>query len=234
MREIAITATARDKSGKGSARRSRREGMIPAIVYGPEIDPLSLSINEREFRTAMKQASRGSIINLEVGGNTNKVLIRELQRDPVTSRVIHVDFHAISMNKPIHVSIPIHFVGTAKGVKTEGGIMQITMREAEISCLPADIPDFVEVDVSELGIGDAVHVSNLAIPNAKILAEGQRTVVVISAPTVVKSEAVTAEAAVVAEGEEAAAEAEGAEGAEKEEKKDEKEEKPERAEKGKK
>ena len=224
MKEIAISATARDKSGKGSARQSRLQGMIPGVVYGPEIDPMPLSINEREFRTAMKHASGGSIINLEVGGKTSKVLVRELQRDPVTSRVIHVDFHAISMNKPIHVRIPIHLTGTAKGVKTDGGIMQVTMREVEISCLPADIPDNVEITVDDLGIGDAIHIRDLDIPNAKIMAEPQRTVVVISAPTVVKSETVAAEAA---EGEEAeaAAPAEGEEAEEKEEKEEKKEKK---------
>ena len=226
MKEIAITATARDKSGKGSARQSRREGMIPGVVYGPEIDPMPLSVNEREFRTAMKHASGGSIINLEVGGKSNKVLIRELQRDPVTSRVIHIDFHAISMNKPIHVRIPIHFTGTARGVKTDGGIMQVTMREVEVSCLPTDIPDFVEIKVDDLGIGDAVHIRDISIPNAKIMAEGQRTLVVISAPTVVKSETVAAEGEEAAEGAEAAA-AEGEEAAAETEEKEEKKEKKE-------
>jgi large subunit ribosomal protein L25 len=226
MKEIAISATARDKSGKGSARQSRLQGMIPGVVYGPEIDPMPLSINEREFRTAMKHASGGSIINLEVGGKTSKVLVRELQRDPVTSRVIHVDFHAISMNKPIHVRIPILLTGMARGVKTDGGIMQVTMRDVEISCLPADIPDNVEINVDDLGIGDAIHIGDLNIPNAKIMAEAQRTVVVISAPTVVKSETTAAEEAEAEEGEAA----EGAEGEEAAEEKEEKEEKKEKKE----
>jgi large subunit ribosomal protein L25 len=140
-----------------------------------------------------------------------------MQRDPVTSRVLHIDFHAISMNKPIHVAIPIHFVGTPVGVKVDGGIMQATMREIEISCLPINIPEHLEVNVAELRIGDSIHVGNVSIPNATILADAQRTIVVISAPTIIKAEAaaVEAEAAAVegaegvaAEGAEAAAEGE--------------------------
>ncbi|MBU0984414.1 MAG: 50S ribosomal protein L25, partial [candidate division Zixibacteria bacterium] len=133
-------------------------------------------------------------------------------RDPLTSRVIHIDFHAISMNKPLNIDMPIKFIGTPIGVKVDGGIMQATMRELEIECLPADIPDSFEIDVSELGIGDSIHVRDLNIPNVKILAEARRTVVVISAPTVVKSDEAAAAAGEDLD-EEAAGAAEGAEAA---------------------
>ena len=209
MKEIPISASVRTERGKGVARQTRREGRIPAVVYGPDIEPLSLSVDEREFRAAMKSASGGSIFNLTFDGQESKVILREIQRDPVTSRVIHIDFHAIAMNKPINVSVPIKFVGTARGVKTDGGIQQVTMREVDISCLPADIPDKVEIDVADLGIGDSVHVSELDIPNVKILSEGRRTVVVIAAPTVIKAPAAAAEEG--EEGVEEAAEGEVAE-----------------------
>ena len=205
MKEIAIAATARTDTGKGSARRTRREGNIPAVVYGPEIEPMVLAVPEREFRAAMKAAHTSSILNLNVDGKENRVILRELQRDPVTNKVVHLDFHAISMTKPINISLPINFVGTPIGVKTDGGIMQATMRELEISCLPTNIPDEFEIDVSELGIGDSLHVSDLNIPDVDILTPERRTVVVISAPTVIKSE--------VTEGEEEGEEGvEGAEG----------------------
>lgn len=218
MREIPITVQRRHEIGKGVARQTRLAGKIPGVVYGPDTEPIPVSVEEREFRTAMRHASSGSILNLNMDGKETKAVLREMQRDPVTSRVLHIDFHAISMNKPIHVAIPIHFLGTPVGVKVDGGIMQATMREIEISCLPINIPEHLEVNVSELRIGDSVHVGNISIPNATILADAQRTIVVISAPTVIKADATAAEAeaeeaaegaeAVAAEGAEAAAEGE--------------------------
>jgi len=232
MKEIPLTVERRTAHGKGAARQNRRDGLIPGVLYGPEIDPVSVAVNERTFRAAMKEAHGTSILNIQMDGKETKAVLRELQRDPVTNRVLHVDFHAIAMNRPIHIRIPIHCVGLAKGVKVEGGIMQQTMRELDISCLPANIPDAVQVDVSELGIGESIHVKDLSLPNVDILVEGKQTVVVISAPTVIKSAAaegaavegaVAAEGAAPAEGTEAAP-AEG-EGEKKAEKKDEKKEK---------
>jgi large subunit ribosomal protein L25 len=218
MKEFVLPAHRRDTRGKNLARGLRRDGSIPGIVYGPETDPQSVSVAEKDFRQAMRAiASGSSVLDLDVEGKRSKVIIRELQRDPVTSHVLHVDFHAISMNKPINVMIPVHFMGTPKGVKTDGGIMQTTMREIEISCLPADIPPFVELDVSELGIGEAIHVEDLDLGNVEVLTDKLRTIVVISAPTVVKAaleeaEGEEAEGAEAAEGE--GEEAEGEEKAE--------------------
>lgn len=225
MRETALTATPRPELGKNAARRVRSVGQIPGVVYGPETKPISVAIDERAFRAAVKEAGGiSAIFNLNVAGKENKVVLRELQRDPVTSRVIHIDFHAISMNKPIHISIPVHFVGLAEGVKSDGGIMQTTLRELAISCLPADIPERFELDISELRIGESIHVKDISIPKVEILSESQRTVVVISAPTVMKVEEPTAEEVAegeAAEGEVAAdAEAKPAEGAATEEKKE--------------
>ncbi|MEW5993057.1 MAG: 50S ribosomal protein L25 [Candidatus Zixiibacteriota bacterium] len=234
MKEVSLPAMPRDAIGKGAARRTRSAGRIPAVMYGPEIDPVPIAIEEKAFRAANKQAGGSAIYNLEVNGKVNKTILREIQRDPLTSRITHLDFHAISMKKPIHLSIPIHFVGTSRGVKTDGGIMQTTMRELDISCLPTDIPEYIEVDVTELGIGDSVHVRDLSVPKAHILDEPRRTVVVISAPTVMKVEvAAAAEEEVAAEEAAEAAEAEAAEEKpEAEEKKEKKaEEKKEKREK---
>lgn len=210
MKEVPMTATRRDETGKGVARRARAAGMIPGVVYGPEIDPMPITLEEKEFHAAMKSADAATVLNLRVNGSENKVLVRDIQRHPVTSKVIHIDFHAISMNKPIHIAIPIHFVGTPKGVKVDGGIMQVLLREVEISCLPMDIPDRFEIDVTELGIGESIHVAKLDIPNVEILTLERRTVVTIAAPTIIKA-ATTAEEE---EGAEAATEGEEAEGAE--------------------
>ncbi len=211
MREIPVTLQHRPGTGKGVARQARAAGLIPGVVYGPEFTPVSVTVEERAFRAAMRHATKSSILNLNLDGKETKAVVRELQRDPVSNRVLHVDFHAISMTKPIHVAIPIHFVGTPIGVKVDGGIMQTTMREIEISCLPTAIPEHLQIDVSELHIGDSIHVKNISVPGATIMVDQQRTIVVISAPTIIKAEEVTAEAAAAAEGE--AAEGATAEGA---------------------
>jgi len=200
MREIAIEATQRTGSGKNASRRVRSVGQIPGVVYGPETKPVAVAVDERAFRSAVKEAGGiSAIFNLNISGKSNKVVLRELQRDPVSSKVIHIDFHAIAMNRPINISLPLHFTGEAEGVKNEGGIMQTTLRELDISCLPADIPERFEIDVSELSIGESIHVKDIKIPNVEILSEQNRTVVVISAPTVMKVEEPTAEEAAEAE-----------------------------------
>ncbi len=209
MREIPMTAVMREEVGKGFARRARMAGQIPGVIYGPETEPMAVAVVEHEFRTAMKTADSSSILSIQVDGKEHKAVVRELQRDEITNKVIHVDFHAISMSRPINVALPINFTGTPIGVKVDGGIMQATIRELEISCLPKDIPDKFEIDVSELNIGDSIHVRDLDIPNVDIMTAERRTVVVISAPTVIKSE-VTAGGV---EGEEGVEEAEEGEAA---------------------
>lgn len=193
MREIPISIERRQEVGKGFARRARMAGQIPAVVYGPEVDPIPVAVEERAFRASMKTATSSSILNLTLDGKETKAVVRDLQRDPITNRVLHIDFHAISMNRPINVAVPIQFTGEPIGVKVDGGIMQTTMRELEISCLPTNIPDELIIDVSELGIGDSIHVKDVELENVEILAELRRTIVVISAPTVIKADAVEGE-----------------------------------------
>jgi large subunit ribosomal protein L25 len=201
MKEVTLTVVPREGKGKGPARQTRMVGFIPGVIYGPQTQPESIKVENRAFNAAWKTAGGGSVIfSLDKGGKKTKVLIRELQRDPVTNNVIHVDFHAISMTKPIHLSIPIHLVGTPIGVKTEGGILQATMREIEISCLPTDIPEQVEINVENLHIGDSIHIRDILIPKVKILEEPDTTLAVVSAPTVLKTvEEEAAEAAAAAE-----------------------------------
>ena len=201
MKEVALDAQAREAATKGHARRVRMEGRIPAIVYGPEVTPFAVSVEEKALRSAFRSAGGGNaLFNLNTGGKQSKVIVREVQRDPVTSRIVHIDFHAISMTKPLHISVPIHYMGTASGVKNEGGILQLVLRELEVSCLPTNIPEFVEIDVTNLNIGDSIHVRDLNLPGVNIMADKDRTLVVVSAPTVIKVETPVA----AAEGAEAA------------------------------
>ncbi len=214
MKEILIKAEARERVGKGSARQTRMIGNIPAVVYGPEFDSKPITLNERELNAAMKSAAGSSVLyTLDIDGKSNKVILRDLQRDPITSKIVHADFHAVSMTKSINLSIPIHFEGIPIGVKVDGGIMQTNMRELEISCLPSQIPEFIKLDVENLSIGDSIHVKDLDLEGINVLSDENRTVVVISAPTVVK-EPVVEGAEEEVEGDEAAEGAEGAEGAE--------------------
>jgi len=214
MKEVPIAATRRSAVGKGSARRERQAGNIPAVVYGPEIQPTPVSVREKDLRAALKTSGGiSALFKLQVDDSENMVILRDIQRDPVTSRIVHIDFHAVSMTKPISISIPVRFVGTPRGVKTDGGIMQVTMRDLDVSCLPADIPEQLEINVEDLGIGDSIHVRDISVPKAEILSPERRTIVVIAAPTVIKAETAAAveeeaEEAEAAEGEEAPAETE--------------------------
>ncbi|RKX23101.1 MAG: 50S ribosomal protein L25 [Candidatus Zixiibacteriota bacterium] len=209
MKEILIAAEKRDKTGKGANRQTRKDGNIPGVVYGPKQEPIPIYIDEPTLHQAFKSAAGSTALyDLEIENKKNKVIVREMQRDPVTSKIIHIDFYAVSMTKPINLAIPIHFEGIPVGVTVDGGIMQTNMRELEISCLPDQIPEFCELNVTELSIGDSIHVEDINIEGIDILSDANKTVVVISAPTIVKVDEPTAE-----EGEELA-EGEVAEGAE--------------------
>ena len=218
MKEAVLSVASREGVGKNYARKLRREGRVPAALYGPEINPQSISVSIRDLEKILRE-HRGEnvMISLDIdgkGAGNNKALIRSIQRDPVKGNILHVDFHQISMTRPIHLSIPIRLSGTPAGVKNDGGIMQQIMRELEISCLPTNIPDALELDVSELGIHESIHVSSVTVENATVLSEPERTIVTIVPPTVSKT-AVEGEAAEAAEGEEGAEAApEGAAGEE--------------------
>ena len=213
MKEIVLAAETRAGVGKGPARQSRRDGRIPAVIYGPETEPKAIAINQKAFKTAIRSASVGSaLLDLDIDGKMSKVIMREVQRDPITSEVIHIDFHAVSMTKPINVAVPIHVVGSAIGVKRDGGILQINMRELEVLCLPNQIPERIDVDVTELAIGDSIHVENLTLPeDIHVVPDPSQTVLVIGAPTVVKVDEPTEEEAAAAAAAEAEEAAEGAE-----------------------
>jgi len=225
MKELSLTVEKRDRIGKGSNRRLREAGEIPAIVYGPATEPIPVKVKYQKLYRLMHGIPLNTIIDLAIEGDsgpTRKVLIRGLQKDPVTGDLLHLDFHHIPLDKPITLTIPVRAVGVPIGVKNFGGIVEHIRREVDISCLPTDIPGEVEVDISELNIGDSVHVSDLKIENVHIMTDPSRTLVTVVAPTVVKTAAEAAaegeEAEEAAEGEEGEEKAEGAEGEESKEK----------------
>jgi large subunit ribosomal protein L25 len=230
MKETLLEAAVRAGSGKSITRKLRISGMLPAVLYGMEKKPQMLNVNARDL-TRLLHAGGGEnvLVDLAVGkANPEKVLVKEVQHHPVTSKIVHIDFLRIDLTKKVTVMVPVHIVGTAEGVKG-GGVLEVVSRELEVSCLPMDIPSHISVDVTALKINEAIHVTDLQLGKLEILTDKARTVVTVQPPTVIKEVAPAAEAVegAVVEGE-AAAEPEVIT-----EKKKEKEEEPEK-EKGKK
>ncbi|MGD8415817.1 MAG: 50S ribosomal protein L25/general stress protein Ctc [Pseudomonadales bacterium] len=215
--KIEINAELRSDVGKGASRRLRRSGdRVPGIIYGAEDPPQNLTLNAHELAKAMQSESFFSqIVDVKVDGTSQQAVVRDLQRNPASEKVLHVDFLRISANKPIHVSVPLHFVNEdrCKGVRLGGGTLVHAMTEVEISCLPGDLPEYLEVYMAELDLGEIIHLSDLALPNGVTLValthEDDRAVVSVQAPRG------------AAEEEEEAAEAAAPEAAEEEESDDE-------------
>lgn len=209
MEQINLSARLRKVTGNSPARSLRREGRIPAVLYGPKTEPILLSIDSKEFEQITKKSTIGSVLlNLQIqnGDTQNRpAMVKELQTHPVTQRFLHVDFYEIDMQRKIRVMVPVVVRGKARGVE-EGGMLQIVSREIEVLCLPTEIPEAFEVDVTHLDIGDAIHLEDIqAVGNVEISGDADVTVVSVLAPKV-EVEAVEE----IVEGEEAAAEAEGA------------------------
>lgn len=220
MKEIELRAKPREESGKEYAKKLRRNGFVPAVLYGPETKTLALEVETKSFLSLLRGGlGENVIITLlldDKKDSQRKVLVREVQRDPVTGAILHLDFHQISLTKKLTIQVPIHLVGTPVGVD-DGGILQHALRDLEIECLPTAIPEKIEVDVSHLKIGDSVHVADIKVENAEILSDSKSSIVSVVPPTVFKEPEV---AAPVAEEEpEVIGEKEG-----EEEKKEEKEE----------
>lgn len=185
-KQITLKAQPRDQRGKTKARKLRREGSVPATMYGNGFEPESLRLDERELSLLLGRISAGStLIDLEVeGAETRKVLIREVQRHPWRPSILHVDFFRINVDEELRVAIPLHLTGEASGVKNEGGILQQHRYEITISCLPTDIPEGFEIDVSELEIGDSLQVSDVDSGGVTVLDDPEALVCAVIPPTI--------------------------------------------------
>jgi large subunit ribosomal protein L25 len=192
MAHVALTAQSRKETGKGAARTLRSQALIPAVFYGPEVDPVNLCLAYRDMEKLIKTGAGENVIidlAIETGKSTlnHRAMLKEIQLDPVKQTILHVDLYEISMDKKIEVEVPITLTGTAKGVSDEGGILQQVSRTLEISCLPDSIPDAFELDVTELEIGDSLHVSDLKIPEGiEVLVEEELTIATVVPPTKVE------------------------------------------------
>ena len=208
METIEIHMEPRETDGKRKAKRLRREGRLPGIFYGPKAQAISLQVDMKEFVTRVGGLEGSHLIRIKSASPllADKVaLLKEMQCHPITGRVLHADFYEVDLTEKIQVNIPLHFVGKAAGV-VRGGILQPIVREIEVECLPMDIPEYINVEVSSLDIGDALHVTDLSIPAGVVpIYETNLTLVTVVPPTVEEAPAAAAPvAAEVAEGAEAA------------------------------
>lgn len=222
MEQFELNATVRKTTGNSPARELRRGGQVPAVLYGPQTESVLLSVNIKELEQILKQGNIGSIIlNLVIQNGekfTKPAMIKEFQSHPVSGDYLHIDFYEIDMQRKINVMIPIVTKGLSKGVEA-GGLLQIIRREIEVLCMPGDIPEAFEIDITDLDVGDSVHVEEIAQgDNVEIASDVNFTVLTIVSPKVEEVEEEEEEEALEGEGEEAAAEAEDGEGAEPEEK----------------
>lgn len=164
--DFSIDAEPRSDEGKGASRRLRRSGRVPAILYGGDTQPQSISLDQnRIFHDLAEEAFYSHILSLKLEGKTQKVILRDVQRHPAKPIILHVDFQRVDDKQTLNIHVPLHFIGddVCPGVKLEGGQVSHQIVEVEITCLPKNIPEFIEVDVSELKIGDAVHLTDLKL-----------------------------------------------------------------------
>lgn len=203
MEEITLGVEARADRGKGAARRLRRTGKVPAVFYGPKSSAMPIAIDRKDFAAHVANLEGSHLIRFEsaVADLQKRVaLVREVQHHPVNGGILHVDFYEVDLTQRLTVTVPLHFVGKAKGI-ADGGILQPILREMEVECLPTDIPQFIEVDVTSLAIHDAVHLADVPMPaNVTAIVETNEAVVTVLPPTVeeVKTEAAEGAAEVAA------------------------------------
>ena len=187
MKTIELNVEKRSTIGKNEARRSRADGQIPAVVYGAGKANVPISVNRKALSDLFREgAGENAIFLLKLAGSdqSRHAMIKELQRDPVSRSPLHIDFVRVLMDVKITVKVPIEVVGIARGVKADAGILDVVTREIEIECLPANIPAHISVDVTELGIGDAIRIAELpALKGVTIVDNPEKVVVHVTHPT---------------------------------------------------
>jgi large subunit ribosomal protein L25 len=193
MKAAKLEAKPRESKGKEYSHKLRRRGLVPGVIYGGQEDTVPLELDAKEMhRFLLTQEGENVLIDLKIAGakpSVKKAVVKDVQLDPVTGRVLHVDFLHISMTEKIKVRVPVHVLGISTGVKNEGGILQHILRELEVSCLPSDIPASIDLDITELGIGDSLHVRDVIVDKVEILTDPERTIVTVIPPTIHKEEA---------------------------------------------
>jgi large subunit ribosomal protein L25 len=202
--KIAIKAEPRGVQGTGASRRLRRESKVPGVVYGAGKDAVAIEVDHKDLWFKLKmEAFHASILDMELGAEKSQVLLRDYQMHPFRPLILHVDFQRVAADKKIHMSVPLHFVNMeiSPGVKVAGGIVEYVMKELEISCLPKDLPEFIQVDLASLQAGHSLHLSHVALPSGveAIVPKGEDpTVATVVIPKVMTAEEELAEATAAA------------------------------------
>jgi large subunit ribosomal protein L25 len=201
--QLTLPAEARNRAGKGASRALRRDGRVPAVVYGEKQEPLSVHVEEKLLAKMLSSGHfMNSVIMVEVAGKPNRTLPKDVQFHPVSSRPIHVDFVRIGEHAQVHVNVPVRFVDeeASPGLK-RGGVLNVVRHELELVCDAAKIPGEISISLSGLEIGDAVHISNVTLPEGSKSAIDDRdfTVATVVAPSAMKAEEEEAEAAAAGE-----------------------------------
>mgnify|MGYP001072538704 CR=1 FL=1 len=178
-KDITIVAEPRTGRGKNEARRLRLKGQIPAVVYGAGQDPAAIAVNPKEVTRILHSSSgHNTIFNLRMNGSQTPAIIADWQHDPVRGDLLHVDLKRIDLNKRLQVKVPVHTHGDPKGVKTQGGLFEVVTREIEIECLPDEIPEAFNIDVTELMIGQSIRAGDVPLTGSMKLASAADTVLV--------------------------------------------------------
>ena len=212
---IEFTAFARTTEGRGASRRMRRAGKAPGVVYGGTAEPEPIELDHNAlFHALRNERFHASILTMKLDGGATKVLLRDVQMHPFKNEVLHVDFQRIDENRKIHMKVPLHFVNAevSPAVKVQGAIVSHVMTELDVTCLPKDLPEFIEVDLSELDTGHSLHVSGVKLPSGVAVVSTGKLDPVVATAVIPKAIVETDEAEAAAAAEGAAAEAAPAEG----------------------
>lgn len=188
MKQLELTVTNRTETGRGPVRRLRASGKVPAVIYGKS-GSRPLTLEEPQLRKLMRAISgAAAIVKIKDDANNESLsIIQEVMRDPVTDRFEHVDFHEVSATEKMHAVLPVHIKGEAAGVKNENGVIDFVAHQVDIECLPKDLPEFIDLDISSLSVGESIHIKDLpSISGVKILNDAESVVVACVAPTKVE------------------------------------------------
>jgi large subunit ribosomal protein L25 len=213
-KDIVVEAQERSDLGKNANRRLRKSGGVPGVVYGLDRPPFPVGIGARKIEEVLNlETGRNTIFTMSLTGQdrTRAVMIKALQRDPVTERLVHVDFVRVDLAKAVRVSVPLRLLGLAEGVKTEGGLLEFVLRQVEVQCLPSDIPEHIDLDVSALHLNQHLSVKDLPTKERVTILDDPEAIVCVvavpkeeAAPVVEEAAVVAAEPEVIKKGKESA------------------------------
>lgn len=204
-KQVKLSAQIRPHVGRSAVNKLKKQGIVPAVIYGGKMEAQALQVAARDIKTLLSRTvGENILVELEIdqAGSkaTRMALIQEVQHAPLSGDVLHVDFHAVNMNETLTASIPVESTGVAHGVKNFGGILEQSLRAVEVECLPKDLPELITVNVSGLGIGDSIHVKHLLLPSGvTALDDPELTIFLVAEPVVEVEPVVTAEAPVAPE-----------------------------------